>query len=135
MGAQPARLAQRCALRPSAARPSHPSGGAPRGGRATRGHPRGAVPHLAAPSRSSADAGRAPAGSVVSMDPDETLRRLRHWFASREWVEMSEEPGWEGLDDIRETFNNLDTWLSRGGYLPLAWRRVAEAPKKEASSD
>lgn len=50
------------------------------------------------------------------MDPDETLRWLRETFADGvEWDA-------ETLDAVAERFRALDGWLSKGGFLPTAWR-------------
>lgn len=44
------------------------------------------------------------------MDPDVTLAEMRSAAAARDWKRFAE------LWDV------LDGWLSRGGYLPEAWR-------------
>ena len=52
------------------------------------------------------------------MDPDETLAQLRAAVtASR----GADDAG-EHLDRIVELVDALDTWLTRGGFLPAAWR-------------
>lgn len=45
------------------------------------------------------------------MDPNEALKRLRKY--------ASDTGG-----EFAETFEALDEWLSKGGFLPAAWRQV-----------
>ena len=47
------------------------------------------------------------------MDPDETLRRLR---------ELVRANNYDDYENILEHFDALDEWLSKGGFLPRAWR-------------
>ncbi len=52
------------------------------------------------------------------MDPDETLTKLGDALRAGD------------LTAARESFDSLHSWLMRGGYLPLLWRRVSVAPKE-----
>lgn len=45
------------------------------------------------------------------MDPNETLRLMR--LAVK-----------DDLDQLADLFEALDGWLSKGGFLPAAWRQV-----------
>jgi hypothetical protein len=80
------------------------------------------------------------------MDPDELLRRLRR--AAKDAIETEDEMQ-ERLPDLEvvvgdlaalgQMVQDLDTWLSRGGFLPKAWKDSATAtpdgelaPKKTA---
>lgn len=59
------------------------------------------------------------------MDPNETLRRLREKV--REARADAEVQGYVNLGDavaVLEYFAALDEWLSKGGFLPEAWRPV-----------
>ena len=51
------------------------------------------------------------------MDPDETLRQLRALVRAEDWDAADGER-------VRELVAALDEWLSRGGFLPDAWRSV-----------
>lgn len=57
------------------------------------------------------------------MDPDEALKRLR------ELSEVFLKTGCLHPDEIfnmMETFQGLDEWITRGGFLPSSW----QAPSK-----
>jgi len=58
------------------------------------------------------------------MDPNETIKRLRSWAANRlEKADNIEGNAPDGNDaEAAEPFAALDTWLTRGGFLPEAWR-------------
>lgn len=47
------------------------------------------------------------------MDPNETLRELRHL------IEINGEENFS--EEIAEKFTALDEWLSKGGFLPADW--------------
>lgn len=49
------------------------------------------------------------------MDPNATLEQIRRLF--------SDTDTWDGLTlaEVKEHFEALDQWLSRGGFLPAAW--------------
>lgn len=53
------------------------------------------------------------------MDPNETLRQIRE-------ITESNDPGFRS--DMQSTLESLvdalDDWLSRGGFLPVAWQRL-----------
>jgi hypothetical protein len=55
------------------------------------------------------------------MDPDKVLADLRELVA--DW---SDDDGTDAqldkAESVVETFRTLDEWLSRGGFLPAAWR-------------
>lgn len=54
------------------------------------------------------------------MDPDETLKQIR------QLVKEYNQPGWLDRCDVEqlvELVEALDLWLSKGGFLPAAWRK------------
>ena len=63
------------------------------------------------------------------MDPNETLKGMR--LIAEHF--LSDQPGYQGtpdgeptMDDARELaelVQAIDGWLSRGGFLPDAWKR------------
>jgi hypothetical protein len=56
------------------------------------------------------------------MDPNETLRRLRELCAkNQDLVDPS---------DLVELVEALDSWVSKGGFLPKAWERPAAAQEQ-----
>lgn len=55
----------------------------------------------------------------LTMDPNETLERLRGPAERADSQQLTLEEGFEAL----EPFGGLDLWLSRGGFLPGAWTR------------
>lgn len=55
------------------------------------------------------------------MDPDATLKEIRAYAREARL-------GYDTHHNERELrwlFDDLDTWLSKGGALPYAWRRLA----------
>lgn len=58
------------------------------------------------------------------MDPNETLETARGAYV--EYVRAADAMDSSGYDSslttLAESFNALDEWLSRGGFLPSAWR-------------
>jgi hypothetical protein len=50
------------------------------------------------------------------MDPNTVLENLRAAYRREEYNFTYEE-----ICEILENFNNLDRWISRGGFLPIAW--------------
>jgi hypothetical protein len=59
------------------------------------------------------------------MDPDQTLRELRALVA-RILCDADVAEGSVNLDDavtLAERFQNLDQWISRGGFLPDQWAK------------
>lgn len=62
------------------------------------------------------------------MDPNETLRIARE----RAHDAYSKATGQEqALRDAVEHYEALDEWLSSGGFLPIAWSKVAEAARAD----
>ena len=61
------------------------------------------------------------------MDPNQTLRRLR---LLAELVTTSGEPD-PDANDLAEAFNDLDTWLSKGGFLPNEWWQARQIAGRE----
>ncbi|MGI8310688.1 hypothetical protein [Saccharopolyspora hattusasensis] len=57
------------------------------------------------------------------MDPNKTLEQLR--TVVREYRQETTDPAGhlELADELVGHFENLDKWLSRGGFLPEAWQR------------
>lgn len=58
------------------------------------------------------------------MDPNEALRRFREAYAR--WEAVSADLSGPALavgDEMRDTGEALDQWLSRKGFLPDAWER------------
>lgn len=56
------------------------------------------------------------------MDPNETLRRLRDIAALVLHLADTDDNGVpEPMLEMAELFDGLDTWLTRGGFLPDAW--------------
>lgn len=56
------------------------------------------------------------------MDPDATLFLIRQNVSFLDVNEPGAD-GWEGaVDELVESFTALDTWLSKGGFFPLAWQ-------------
>src|SRR3954452_24708952 len=70
------------------------------------------------------------------MDPNEALRIIREAIA-----EFDLDAGSGAVEDtIVENFIALDTWLSSGGFKPLAWEnfgglKTPEAPEKPVCAD
>lgn len=61
------------------------------------------------------------------MDPNEALERLRRAVA-----ELKTEAQWrheaalgDVVTEMVEKFEALDEWLSKGGFLPTAWKGVS----------
>lgn len=54
------------------------------------------------------------------MDPNATLTRIRKLTTE----------GHFDCDEYRELFGDLDDWLSRGGFLPDAWRKGLPTPSE-----
>jgi hypothetical protein len=52
------------------------------------------------------------------MDPNEALAQLRDLLK----VIDHDADATQVLADFAVTFDGLDTWLSRGGFLPTAWK-------------
>lgn len=60
------------------------------------------------------------------MDPDELLSRMRlalHKFNNPSYIEDIQ----ESAEDIARDFDDLDEWLTQGGFLPQAWEHRATA--------
>ena len=59
---------------------------------------------------------------VPRLDPDAALENLRALVSDP--GPDSVRTALDTLDELREQFNALDEWLSRGGALPHAWERM-----------
>lgn len=57
---------------------------------------------------------------MVIMDVNETLARLRAAVSQTRLASNSEEAAWLG-EQLAESFEALDAWLSKGGFLPTDW--------------
>jgi hypothetical protein len=64
------------------------------------------------------------------MDPNEALKRLREimprlqaWAEAEEWSIAPSDLTQHDTDlaEVVETFEGLDQWLSKGGFLPADW--------------
>jgi acyl-CoA reductase-like NAD-dependent aldehyde dehydrogenase len=75
---------------------------------------------------------------MITMDPNETLRVLREAVAYWQDMPSNASDAWrrEVADAMAEHAEALDAWLTRGGFLPDAWRRNDEgltgAERREA---
>lgn len=49
------------------------------------------------------------------MDPNATLARLRILAGNVSFLTLTE------TEEMAELFDALDTWMSKGGFLPAAW--------------
>lgn len=59
------------------------------------------------------------------MDPDEVLKKLREAvdkFEQEADPDGGANPAMDAAADIALRFAVLDEWLSKGGFLPRAWR-------------
>jgi len=58
------------------------------------------------------------------MDPNTALQNAREALARREaaYSDRSTEEN-SAADDLAESFEALDAWLSKGGFLPAEWAR------------
>lgn len=61
------------------------------------------------------------------MDPNETLERLRRYAA--------DDTGEDWLDFGPELFQALDSWLSKGGFLPDDWCPGRRPPHGQTGPD
>lgn len=53
------------------------------------------------------------------MDPNVALRAVRTALS-----DLDNDPSdLDTLEDLINSFNELDTWLQRGGFLPAEWQR------------
>lgn len=57
------------------------------------------------------------------MDSDALLERLRHLVTSHNSGAYRDTEAVENLAELVQVVGDLDTWLSRGGFLPFAWSR------------
>jgi hypothetical protein len=72
------------------------------------------------------------------MDPNEALRLIRAHFAQLRVEDETREDGWIGRltqqgRDAAETFEGLDEWLSRDGFLPSDWQADEDKPSARTS--
>lgn len=74
---------------------------------------------------------------MSDINPDVELQRIRDAILWTSRATKIQAP----LVEIIDAFNNLDDWLSKGGYLPAQWQQAAyasggeDAPMPEASDD
>ena len=63
------------------------------------------------------------------MDPDVALTELRNLVGQYRTISGTGDLVGEAIiaDQLAETFDNLDTWITGGGFLPAAWTH-APAP-------
>ena len=57
------------------------------------------------------------------MDPDTALENAREALAVYARRYRDKGTGLSEADDLADAFEALDGWLSRGGFLPDAWKR------------
>lgn len=67
------------------------------------------------------------------MDPDEALRQIRECLEDYRRAENHDNPEAVSLALARlaEITDGLDAWISKGGFLPRAWRKLRTLTKKE----
>lgn len=58
------------------------------------------------------------------MDPDTCLEEIRLLIS--EGVTISDEMARINYEAVAEKIQNLDAWLSHGGFLPKAWNNAFE---------
>ncbi len=58
------------------------------------------------------------------MDPDTCLEEIRLLIS--EGSTISDEMARINYEQVSEKFENLDAWLSNGGFLPKAWNNAFE---------
>ena len=52
------------------------------------------------------------------MDPETCLRTIRDFVEGRDWKEGDP----DAVTEFTDAVEALDQWLSKGGFLPDAWR-------------
>jgi hypothetical protein len=57
------------------------------------------------------------------MDPDAALAQIRATVEAMGSPECTAEQRWLLAGDLVTLWDGLDSWLSRGGFLPASWRR------------
>lgn len=70
------------------------------------------------------------------MDPNEALRTLRRDVANlARWLDDADASSFARIgaiealaSDVATTFQGLDDWLSKGGFVPEAWTRDGRPP-------
>ncbi len=60
------------------------------------------------------------------MDPNETLRLISEAYehAAQAVSDQDEDAELASLRELRNAFEDLDTWIRRGGFLPYEWQPV-----------
>jgi hypothetical protein len=58
------------------------------------------------------------------MDPDATLAKIRE-LATK--IVNADELGPDDVFNLASYVEDMDTWLSKGGFLPLAWQNFGGA--------
>ena len=63
------------------------------------------------------------------MDPDAALEQIRECLAEYRTAEDRDDPEavTEALARLAEITEGLDAWISKGGFLPRAWRAALNA--------
>jgi hypothetical protein len=67
---------------------------------------------------------------LITMDPNEILRRLRLLLAQHRMGLSDQHPN-NDLDQIEVLFSSLDGWLLSGGFLPKEWQWPRPAPSRQ----
>lgn len=58
------------------------------------------------------------------MDPDQALKEIRQLISDwNDFVNVEEAVAF--AESLTEKLDGLDQWLSKGGFLPTAWRNEA----------
>lgn len=58
------------------------------------------------------------------MDPDQALKDAREAAAAIRAAEFTTAEEWEeAASALEESFDALDGWIKRGGFLPADWKR------------
>jgi len=58
------------------------------------------------------------------MDPEQALRDARAALAMIRSETTDTQGIAEATDELADAFEALDGWLSKGGFLPIAWSKV-----------
>jgi len=56
------------------------------------------------------------------MDPDEVLKKIRMVLIKVQTDTFVLDDAPELLEDLAESVENLDAWLTKGGFLPQPWQ-------------
>jgi hypothetical protein len=58
--------------------------------------------------------------TTATMDPNATLAEIRNIVT--DWAQNGTD-GEDAMQEMAESFGALDEWLTKGGFLPDAWKR------------